>query len=234
MRGASHHQHTGGAPCLFLLGASGELAPRRQYTGDLAIAMSNGRQLGHATLSALHSMLKPKHQLAYAGIVESGASLGVWEQRGYSPATDLTAVQFDVDLPLKPALSEQEMRSKLEHCEDLTEAERIRRELMIRRFVGYGKSFAMPAWIWKLGRGVLVAQPNEAYCDFQTVLRSQFPDFALMVMNVANGWCGYLTPPDLHDLDLYPVWQSPFDRPALPRLSCCSGSACAVRAESDM
>src|SRR5206468_3033260 len=37
---------TGGAPCLFLQGASGELAPRDQYAGDAAIADANGRQVG--------------------------------------------------------------------------------------------------------------------------------------------------------------------------------------------
>nr|WP_051000869.1 hypothetical protein [Microbacterium barkeri] len=37
-----------GAPCLFVQGASGELAPREQYTGDVAVADRHGRSLGHA------------------------------------------------------------------------------------------------------------------------------------------------------------------------------------------
>jgi hypothetical protein len=39
-----------GAPCLFLQGASGELAPREQYVGDASVADAHGRELGHAAL----------------------------------------------------------------------------------------------------------------------------------------------------------------------------------------
>ena len=48
---------TGGAPCLFLQGASGELAPRHQYVGDTEVADRHGRELGYAALAALSGML---------------------------------------------------------------------------------------------------------------------------------------------------------------------------------
>ena len=38
-------------------------------------------------------------------------------------------------------------------------------------------------------------------------------------MNLINGSVGYLPPADLYDLDVYPVWQTPFDRGCLERIS---------------
>jgi len=70
--------NTGAAPCLFLQGASGELAPAHDYVGDTAIADKHGRQLGYAAISALESMLSPRHKLTYRGVMESGAPLAVW------------------------------------------------------------------------------------------------------------------------------------------------------------
>ena len=46
------------APCLFLQGASGELAPCEQYVGDPATADRHGRVLGYAAMSLLE-MLGP-------------------------------------------------------------------------------------------------------------------------------------------------------------------------------
>ena len=71
-------EHTGGAPCLFLQGASGELGPAHQYVGDPAVADQHGRRLGFSALSALEGMLPPGQALRYDGVVESGAPLAVW------------------------------------------------------------------------------------------------------------------------------------------------------------
>ena len=34
-------------------------------------------------------------------------------------------------------------------------------------------------------------------------------------MNLINGSIGYLPPADLYDTEVYPVWQTPFDRGCL-------------------
>ena len=36
-------------------------------------------------------------------------------------------------------------------------------------------------------------------------------------MNLVNGSIGYLPPAPLYDEDIYPVWQTPFDRGCLER-----------------
>ncbi len=210
--------HTGQALCLFLQGASGELAPREQYVGDLAIAESNGRRLGFAALAALESMLPPRTALVYAGVVESGAPLATWRRQPFEPSKVVLAEQVEVPLPLKPLPSEEELHRQLDACSDRVTAERIRRKLRVVHGVGPGPTSRMPAWIWRIGDAVFVGQPNEAYSLFQTELRRMFPRNAVVVMNVVNGCCGYISPPELHDLDIYQVWQSPFERQALPCL----------------
>ena len=37
-------------------------------------------------------------------------------------------------------------------------------------------------------------------------------------MNLINGSVGYLPPADLYDTDVYPVWQTPFDRGCLEQI----------------
>ena len=64
----------------------------------------------------------------------------------------------------------------------------------------------------------MVGHPNEAYSLLQTTLRDRFPSKAIAVMNVVNGHYGYLPPAHLYEHDLYPVWQTPFDRGSLEHL----------------
>jgi len=210
---------TGNAPCLFLQGASGDLAPRRQYVAELEIVEHNARQIGFAVLSTLESMLKPGHTLRYHGIVESGAPLGVWKQQK-APVSDVLRVQqLQVPLPLKQRVNRDELIKQIEECKDSTLRERLSRDLRISRFVGDGAIANTPAWIWRLGDGFIVAHPNEAYSQLQLALRSRFPDHTLAVLNLANGWCGYLPPKDLYDINAYAAWQTPFGPGALEILT---------------
>ncbi len=211
-------RETGGAPCLFLQGASGELAPREQYTGDTAIADANGRQLGLAVVTALSTMLPPATALEYAGVVESGAPLATWRRRAFEPSAVLDVRQITVDLPLKKLPSREEVERELAACTDRAMTERLRRKLRIVRSMGSGPTCAIPVWLWRIGDGIIVGTPNEAYSDFQIALRAAFPDLAIVVMNIVNGQSSYLSPPERYDHDIYQVWQSPFDRDALPRL----------------
>jgi hypothetical protein len=86
-------KQTPGALCLYLHGAAGDVAPRRQYTGDPEAADRNGRQLGYAALSTLEGMLSPGTQLEYSGVVESGAPLAIWKPNPRAPSGLLGALQ---------------------------------------------------------------------------------------------------------------------------------------------
>ncbi|OYW11866.1 MAG: hypothetical protein B7Z55_18835, partial [Planctomycetales bacterium 12-60-4] len=95
-----------GAPCLFLLGACGDLGPREGYVGDVAVADRNGRQLAYAALSALTALPAPKTELAYKGPVLSGATLGDWRYRplsdeGLEAARDFRVQRLVIPLPYR-------------------------------------------------------------------------------------------------------------------------------------
>src|SRR5262249_20282608 len=124
------------APCLFLQGASGELAPREQYTDDVAIADRHGRQLGHAVLSTLEGMLPPGRLLVYRGVVESGAPLATWALKPHAPSAALEVARMEVELPLKSLPTREEIEAQIAACQDRTLRERLVRKRRIRESVG--------------------------------------------------------------------------------------------------
>ncbi len=207
------------APCLFLQGASGELAPAEQYTGDTRVAEKHGRQLGFSVISTLESMLPANTGLALSRIVESGAALAVWEPFRQHPAGELGADLRRLELPLKPLPSLSEIRDQWQSCTDPVQKERLLRKYNVRKAAGDAETASTGLWVWRLGDAFLAGQPNEAYSDFQRHLRAAFPRAAVAVMNVVNGHLGYLPPGHWYDKDIYSVWQTPFAEGSLELLT---------------
>ena len=205
------------APCAFLQGASGELAPAEQYTGNTDTADRHGRRVGYAVLSALEAMARPGARLVYDGVVESGAPLAVWRQASAPTSTTIAARRVIVPLPLKPFPSIEEIERQWRECTDPVLKERLWRKRGVRKVVGDGAAAEMPLWVWRLGDELLVGQPNETYSLFQMELRECFGR-GVAVMNIVNGSAGYLPPTELYDRDVYQVWQSPYERGGLERL----------------
>jgi hypothetical protein len=216
---------TGGAPCLFLQGNSGELAPRDNYANDLAVADQQGRVLGHAALSTLEAMQPPRTRLEFAGVVESGAPLGTWKRTADARSPRLEALLVDVEYALKPLASSAEIEREMKSTDDRVMKERLLRKLRVRRIVGEGSSAKVPLWAWRVGDAFLVAQPNESYSDLQQALRAARPGRAIVSMNLSNGSIGYLCPSEMHAHDIYQVWQSPFEKGSLERLVSAAGAA---------
>jgi hypothetical protein len=209
---------TGGAPCLFLQGASGELAPAEQYTADTSVADRHGRRLGFSVLATLEAMQRPAASLEYQGVVESGAPLAVWRTVDAPISTDLAARMQMVEYPLKPLPSLAELEQRWRTCDDPVQKERLWRQRGVRKIVGDGATTSMPLWTWRLGDSFLIAHPNEAYSRLQLDLRAAFTPRPVAVMNLVNGSAGYLPPQELYDKELYTVRQTPFARGSLERL----------------
>jgi hypothetical protein len=195
--------NTGGAPCVFLQGASGELGPAHQYVGD----------------TALEGMLPAGQLLRYDGLVESGAPLAVWLPAPFEPSRVLDGGLVDVPLPVKPMPSVEELEAQRAVTEDRPTAERLFRKIQIVRNLSGGDHQVFPAWVWRLGDSLMVAHANEAYSCFQEDLRAAFPDETVVVMNTSGAEMGYLYPPALEGVDIYQVWQTPFTKDALPTLT---------------
>lgn len=206
--------HTG-ATCLFLQGASGELAPREQYVADPAIADAHGRKLGYAVLSTLTGMLPAGEALLYTGKIPSGADLAVWTRAEYEMPDTIQAMLLTVDLPLKPLGAVEEIEQAWTNCQDRVLKDRLWRKLNTLRSLGNGNTAKAKLWIWKLGAVLLVAQPNETYACYQQQLRAAFPNTILAVVNIANGYIGYLPPASLYAKTMYAVEQTPYAKGAL-------------------
>jgi hypothetical protein len=207
-----------GGLCLFVQGASGELAPRHQYVGDPAVADGHGDELGHAVLGTLMSMLPPRQMLGYDGVVESGAPLAVWTPKPFDPPRTLQARRVDVELGLKSIESVAQLQQQLDACDQPVQCERLRRRIQLAHRLAGKRTTRHPLTGWRIGDALLLAHGGEAYSDMQIELRTRFADRPVFVLNVAHLASGYLYPAALGDLDIYPVWQSPFDREALETL----------------
>lgn len=208
-------EQSSGAPAMFMLGACGELSPRYQYVGEVEVADRHGRQLAFAALAALNDMEPPGTQLAFQGVVESGAPLAVWRHEPREVSSVLGSVQTSVDLPLKDWPSADELEEQRLACDDRALEERLRRRRDIRRALGDGATFSLPIWAWRMGDAVLVGTCCEPYSFLQQELRRRFPERLVLVLNLINGTTGYLPPADLYDLNIYQAWQTPFDRGSL-------------------
>lgn len=208
-----------GVYCLFLQGASGDLSPREQYSGDTGLADAFGRQLGYSVRATLEGMLPAGKQLQFTGTRESGAHLGIWSQTIALASQKISSEVVQVHFLLKnlPTLAEIEASWQAET--DHVVRERLWRQRGIRKTVGDGDTSEMPLWVWKIGDAILVAQPNEAYSALQIELRELFPDRAIVVINIANGYAGYLPPADLYTCQMYSVWQTPFAEGSLELLT---------------
>lgn len=187
---------TGGAPCMFLQGASGDLTPRRSYECDPGIADQNGRELGYAALAALQSLMAPGERLQFAAREESGASLALWRAWAVEDSGTrlLRRESVNVRLRIADLPSREELIASIEAAADAYSIERLERRLLLRQTVGNARDFDFRFEITQLGRSFLVSTPAEPHSPFQVELRRRFPEAAIAVLNIANGYLSYLPP----------------------------------------
>ena len=216
-----------GAPCVFLLGASGDLGPRYGFVGETAAADRNGLQLGYAALSAMKSLLPDGTEMRYEGPVISGATIGVWRHSPMDAGRARRLKTFDsavmtldlplLDLPTRPELDRQlaEWTSREETArrdgkdreasDYRARIERIRRAMRrIESIPPDRNSAPYGVTLWRIGESVLVLVSGEPYSVFQRELRARFPATAIVVVVLCNrGTGGYLLPADEYGKGLY-------------------------------
>jgi len=205
-----------GAPCLFLQGASGDLGPREGFVGDPAVADRNGRQLGHAALSALEGMPPPRTRFEYAGAVESGTPIATWRHAPLDAdrLRDLEAwdlrrwtieLPYRSDLPTAEATradrarwagEEQDARNRGEQdraAECRAFVERMDRQLVRIGELPPGPAFPFEVLVWKTGGAFWLAVTGEPYQHLQVELRRRVPNVPIVVLAIVNAWQpGYL------------------------------------------
>lgn len=217
------------APCLFVQGASGELAPREQYTGDVSVADRHGRSLGHAVLAALDALPSPGVEVTLDGVVESGAPLAIWAGRPAEADGSASGAQTSVDLPLRDLPTLDELAQEWGDIDPRSREERLGRARNLRDGYIDGPTVPHPVWAWRVGDAVILGHPGEAYSRFQRTLRARFPEVPIVVMNLTNGpGFVYLPTREAYDRGAYQAWQTPLAPGALDLLE---EHACRVVAE---
>lgn len=204
-------RETGGV-FLFLQGASGDLAPKRQYDADVAVADSNGRVLGYAVLSTLAAMPAPGTALRYLETIESGAPLGIFTVVPARQADRCGFVGFDVSMGTQ--------HNDPPACGDAAvSADRKLRADRVKSNVAEGE-VQFPVTAWQLGAATVFAYPGEAYSSLQRGLRRAAQERPVVVVNLANGaHQGYLPPRTAYVEGRYPAWQTPLAPGSLERLA---------------
>ena len=213
-------KETGGAPCLFFHGASGDTTPRRSYEANVEAADQNGRELGYAALAALTSMFPPGQELRYIGIEESGTPLGVWRLTPKDTiSTKLSARRVMTNLRLKDMPTRAEIQQKMAVATERFEIERLERALANRDLIGDATEHQFAFMLWQLGDSFIVSTPAEAYNRFQIDLRKQFPDTTVAVLNLSDGTTTYLPKATSFGRDVYQVRIAFYDASALDRVT---------------
>jgi hypothetical protein len=219
-------ERTTGAPCVFTLGACGDLGPRRGFTGDLAVADQNGRQVAYAALAALEALDPPGHDFAYAGPVISGATLGAWQNTAHTGARANATAIFaggaeTTELPQKPLPARTDLETEMRDLLDSqaaadaagdaaaardygARAERSRRWLQRIQGLPPGPAYPLYFSVHRMGDAFWVATGAEPYNLLQTALRARFAAHPIVVTVVAGDpGVAYLLPRDRYGLGLY-------------------------------
>jgi hypothetical protein len=215
------------APCLFLQGASGDLGPVFGYVGDTTVADQNGRQLGHAVMSALESMPPPGVRLEYEGIVVSGANIGVWRRSAIGPDALRSRAAWGrkrlvCELPYRGGLPDREAclatlaqwrgeEARADAAGDAgsarecrARAERVQRELLRVENLPAGRAFPLPITILRTGDVIWIALEGEHYQELQLALRRKFAGTPVVVATLANGSrCAYLPSASAYGKGIY-------------------------------
>jgi hypothetical protein len=215
-----------GQPCVFLLGACGDLGPRHGFVGDPAAADQNGRQVAYAALSTLSGLGPPGTELRYAGAVISGATLGDWRYVpvGWERMPDTTRWSggtYTVDLPLKDRPDADLLRADIVRWEGeaasfdgrgepvrardcVAYAERARRRLEQLAEFPAGTTCPLTFTVHRMGDAVWVTCGGEPDSALQVELRRRFPDQTLIVSPLSGDiQVGYLLTEDRYGLGLY-------------------------------
>ena len=216
-----------GGVCLFLQGASGDLGPRDGFVGDAGVADRNGRQVGHAVLSALEALPPAGTRFTYTGPVISGTWIGTWR---HVPLDDQSlqgkAVwrwqRHSVKLLYRPELPTMaetlrelgslESRERAAHATGDTALERdchagveqMTRQIFRLKTLPAGKAYPFSITVGQMGDAVWIMVPAELYQVFQTTLRHRFAPRPVIISTLTDNWQpGYIPAASSYGYGIY-------------------------------
>lgn len=221
-----------GAPCLFLQGATGDLGPRRGFTGDLQVYRRLGTILGLEGAKLAWNIDTKPTRLELRTIQESGASIGIYDEVPLeTPPPVLRMQSGTVDLPLrqqpdpsKARANAAALRARLadvgktgssQELRDATAAATQAGMAADRAELYFGKtSMPWPIQVIRIGDIALVATAGEPFSQIGVSIRQRSPFPYTLVSGYTNGGFGYIPAREAFPFGGYEVETTPFSEDA--------------------
>jgi hypothetical protein len=225
-----------GVPCLFLQGCTGDLGPRRGFTGDLRVYRRLGTILGHEAAKLAWNIDTQPTRLSLKRIQESGARIGIYDEIPIEqPAPVLRMICKIVDLPAQaqPHPEEAEGRAQLRRDElkavlthgteqeirDATARATQAGMAADRARLYYGRSsFPLPMQAIRIGDIALLSVSGEPFHQIGLRIREQSPFAHTFVSGYSNGNFGYIPVREAFPEGGYEVETTPFSADAADTL----------------
>ena len=217
-----------GGTCLFLQGATGNLHPRRGFTGDFGVYRKMGKMLGlEATKLALGVETLPRNE-RLTGVQESGARIGLYEDEAVEPPPAVLAIRSRM-LSLPAAQLPAPDKLEAEAAALRAEVARLRQhgtEEEIRAITARATQTGMRAdrarmyhgkshidWqlmAIRIGEIALVSMQGEPFIEIAQEIAAASPFPHTLVSGYSNGAFGYMPVASAFAEGGYEVEVSPF------------------------
>jgi neutral ceramidase len=225
-----------GGSCLFLQGATGNVTPRRGFTGDLKVYRRWGTILGLEAAKTAASLEPLPRKERFVGVLQSGAALALYEDEPQEPEPAVLRIRSRfVELPLGKLPNPEESQA---------EAEAFRKELDLLRKQGSqmeiraATSRATQAGIraekariyqgkthigWflqgiRIGQIALLSIPGEPFTEINQQIIARSPFAHTLFSGYSNGGFGYLPVRSAYEEGGYEVESSPFSPDAADKV----------------
>ncbi|GGA54993.1 hypothetical protein GCM10011507_02820 [Edaphobacter acidisoli] len=221
-----------GGRCLFLQGASGDLGPRRGFTGALSVYRRLGHELGLAAASLAVGIDTQPLTAHFTSVMPSGANIAQYEYEPVVvappvcemltrtvylplrtfPAKDIPAAEFE-------ALSKEVLRLKEageQHTAQLIQAKATQMGWRLENAVRYGgqRETAWPMQVIRIGFIALVSIAGEPFSSIGKRIREASPFPLTLVSGYSNGGFGYIPDRQAFGEGGYEVEATPFSSDA--------------------
>jgi hypothetical protein len=133
-----------------------------------------------------------------------------------------SGLQWHDDVPLRVATRELTVATRKPTAEEVAQAKAVvadrpplalktlpeiyaREQILLAE---YPDTITMPITAFRIGDLAIAGWPNEVFASSGLALKKDSPLKPMFTISLANGWYGYLPPPDQHPLGGYETWRS--------------------------
>ncbi|MBP1990770.1 neutral/alkaline non-lysosomal ceramidase N-terminal domain-containing protein [Paenibacillus eucommiae] len=221
-------QATGGI-CLFLQGSAGNIGPGPEgFLANLTATRRMGAALGAVAMKVSLDIEAASFEHRFEGVVESGASLGIWHTSKKQTQSSFHMITKKITLPLKKMLPLEEAQATYQALEqelgrlqsNHADEEEIRKIAfqMKRAFLAWdtsnkynGMSHSdIEVQLMSIGDAALIGVPLEPFVEIGLSLKAKSPFRVTLFSGYANGHLGYLPIAEAYPQGGYEVETSPF------------------------